>query len=189
MALRWLFRAWCAAVLVFLDDVKRDPAALPGPELDGLFGEHPRETLLGIIGHPAPLGLTSLYDNTAGVLTITDDLGAPNLAALPVLLLWLYPEKLPLAYSVHVTDNPDLAVWTIVSLQRIEITQTNGDKPRAQYIEGQGVELQNMLQEQVKAGPFGIITVEELANDGGLRVNIGSIFSFTLPQANAMIIR
>lgn len=112
-----------AAVLVFLDDVKRDPAALPGPELDGLFGEHPRETLLGIIGHPAPLGLTSLYDKTAGVLTITDDLGAPNLAALPVLLLWLYPEKLPLAYAVCAAERPDLSVWTIVSLNRIEITQ------------------------------------------------------------------
>ena len=41
--------AWFAAVLVFLDDFARDPAALPGPELDGLFGEHPRETLLGIL--------------------------------------------------------------------------------------------------------------------------------------------
>lgn len=112
-----------AAVLVFLDDVMRDPAALPGRELDGLFGEHPRETLLGLVGHPAPLGLTSLYDNTADVLTITDDLGAPNLAALPVLLLWLYPEKLPLAYAVSAAERPDLAVWTIVSLGRIEITQ------------------------------------------------------------------
>ena len=37
--------------------------------------------------------------------------GRPNLAALPVLLLWLYPEKLPIAYSVHVTQRPELAVW------------------------------------------------------------------------------
>ena len=72
-----------AAVLVFLDDVARDPAALPGPELDGLFGSHPRETLLGLVGHPAPLGLTSLYDRAEAMLTITDDLGAPSLAALP----------------------------------------------------------------------------------------------------------
>jgi hypothetical protein len=55
--------------------------------------------------------------------------GRPNLAALPVLLLWLYPEKLPIAYSVHVTERPELAVWTIVSLQRIEITQHAGEVP------------------------------------------------------------
>ena len=97
--------AWFAAVLVFLDDFARDPAALPGPELDGLFGEHPRETLLGIIGHPAPLGLTSRYDRAEAMLTITDDLGAPSLAALPVLLLWLYPDKLPLAYT-------DVQLWS-----------------------------------------------------------------------------
>ena len=40
----------------------------------------------------------------------------------PRCLSWLYPEKLPIAYSVHVTQRPELAVWTIVSLQRIEIT-------------------------------------------------------------------
>ncbi len=48
--------------------------------------------------------------------------------------------------------------------------------------------LPQLAQEQVKAGPFGIITIEELANDGGARVSIGSAFSFTLPQAIAMII-
>ena len=53
--------------------------------------------------------------------------GRPNLAALPVLLLWLYPQKLPIAYSVHVTERPDLAVWTIVGLNRIEITQHEGE--------------------------------------------------------------
>ena len=36
--------------------------------------------------------------------------------------------------------------------QSIEVTTITGDKLRAQYIDGQGLELQNMLQEQVKAG-------------------------------------
>ena len=36
--------------------------------------------------------------------------------------------------------------------QRIEVTLKDGTKEKAQYIDGQGVELQNMLQEQVKAG-------------------------------------
>lgn len=53
--------------------------------------------------------------------------GTPNLAALPVLLLWLYPDKLPIAYSVHVTERPDLSVWTIVGLNSIEITQHEGE--------------------------------------------------------------
>ena len=50
-----------------------------------------------------------------------------TLAALPVLLLWLYPDKLPIAYSVHVTERPELPVWTIVGLNRIEITQHEGE--------------------------------------------------------------
>jgi hypothetical protein len=53
--------------------------------------------------------------------------GRPNLGALPVLLLWLYPDKLPIAYSVHVTERPELPVWTIVGLNRIEITQHEGE--------------------------------------------------------------
>jgi cell division protease FtsH len=36
--------------------------------------------------------------------------------------------------------------------QTIEVTLTNGDRIRSEYVEGQGVQLQNMLQEQVKAG-------------------------------------
>ena len=35
----------------------------------------------------------------------------------------------PLFVSVHATDTPDLAVWTIVSLQRIEITQHADEVP------------------------------------------------------------
>lgn len=46
-----------------------------------------------------------------------------------MLLLWLYPEKLLIAYSAHVTERPDLAVWTIVSLQLIEITQDPDEVP------------------------------------------------------------
>lgn len=61
------------------------------------------------------------------MLTLLGVDGRPNLAALPVLLLWLYPEKLPIAYSVHVTERPELAVWTIVGLSRIEITQHEGE--------------------------------------------------------------
>jgi len=36
--------------------------------------------------------------------------------------------------------------------QRIEVTLADGSKVRAQYVDGQGVQLQNLLQEQVKAG-------------------------------------
>jgi cell division protease FtsH len=36
--------------------------------------------------------------------------------------------------------------------QRIEVTLTNGDKIRSQYVEGQGVQLQNLLQSKVDSG-------------------------------------
>ena len=118
-----------AAVELLLADLAADPDALPPGELDAVFGANARETILGLVGHPEPLGVTCRYDRDAGVLTLLSVDGRPNLAALPVLLLWLYPEKLPIAYSVHVTERPDLAVWTIVSLQRIEITQNPDEVP------------------------------------------------------------
>ena len=49
--------------------------------------------------------------------------GKPSLAALPALLLWLYPDKLPMAYAVHLAARPEQAVWTIVGTQRIEIAR------------------------------------------------------------------
>jgi cell division protease FtsH len=64
------------------------------------------------------------------------------------------PKDVDTSQVVTAIQSGNVTSATIVggSDQRIEITQTNGDKLRAQYIEGQGVELQNMLQEQVKAG-------------------------------------
>ena len=112
-----------AAVELFLAEVAEDAEAEPQAELDAIFGARPRETILGLAGHPQPLGITCRYDREAGVMTLAAIDGKPNLAALPVLLLWLYPDKLPIAYSVHVTERPDLSVWTIVGLNRIEITQ------------------------------------------------------------------
>ena len=116
-----------AAVELFLAEVVDDAGAEPPAELDAIFGARPRETILGLAGHPQPLGITCRYDREGGVMTLAASGGKPNLAALPVLLLWLYPDKLPIAYSVHVTERPDLAVWTIVGMNRIEITQHEGE--------------------------------------------------------------
>ena len=112
-----------AAVELFLAEMAENAEAEPPAELDAIFGARPRETILGLAGHPQPLGITCRYDREAGVMILAAIDGQPNLAALPVLLLWLYPDKLPIAYSVHVTERPDLAVWTIVGMNRIEITQ------------------------------------------------------------------
>lgn len=101
--------------------------AEPPAELDAIFGARSRETILGLAGHPQPLGITCRYDHEGGAMSLTAIDGKPNLAALPVLLLWLYPDKLPIAYSVHVTERPELSVWTIVGLNRIEITQHEGE--------------------------------------------------------------
>ncbi|ODU67715.1 MAG: hypothetical protein ABT11_19210 [Novosphingobium sp. SCN 66-18] len=116
-----------AAVELFLAEVAEDAEAEPPAELNAVFGARPRETILGLAGHPQPLGITCRYDRELGVMTLAAIDGKPNLAALPVLLLWLYPDKLPIAYSVHVTERPELAVWTIVGLNRIEITQHEGE--------------------------------------------------------------
>lgn len=116
-----------AAVELFLAEMAEDAEAEPPAELDAVFGARPRETILGLAGHPQPLGITCRYDRDRGVMTLAASHGKPNLAALPVLLLWLYPDKLPIAYSVHVTERPELAVWTIVGLNRIEITQHEGE--------------------------------------------------------------
>ncbi|MFN8157090.1 MAG: ATP-dependent zinc metalloprotease FtsH [Candidatus Nanopelagicales bacterium] len=64
------------------------------------------------------------------------------------------PKDVDTSQIVTAIQNGNVSKATIVggADQRIEITQTNGDKLRAQYIDGQGLELQNMLQEQVKAG-------------------------------------
>jgi len=64
------------------------------------------------------------------------------------------PKDVDTSQVVTAIQNGDLTSATISAGtdQRIEITQTNGDKIRAQYVDGQGLELQNMLQEQVKAG-------------------------------------
>ena len=112
-----------AAIELFLAEVAEDANAQPPAELDGVFGANARETILGLIGYPEPLGITCQYDRDRGAMSLAAIDGKPNLAALPVLLLWLYPDKLPIAYSVHVTERPELAVWTIVGLNRIEITQ------------------------------------------------------------------
>jgi hypothetical protein len=45
-----------------------------------------------------------------------------------------------------------------------------------------------LAQAQAKAGPFGLVRIEEVPNDGGVRVSVGSFLSFTLPDAIAMII-
>lgn len=111
------------AVLIFLARLEADPDAKPGPELDRVFGANAREALLGIIGHPVPLGIDCRYDAETRLLSLADVEGRPNLAAVPVLLLWLYPDKLPLAYPVHTSARPWHKVWTLIGLNRIEITE------------------------------------------------------------------
>ena len=118
-----------AAVELFLADLASDASAQPPGELDAVFGAKAKDTILGLVGHPEPLGITCQFDRYSGVLTLTAIDGRPNLAALPVLLLWLYPDKLPIAYSVHVTERPEHTVWTIVGMNRIEITQHADEVP------------------------------------------------------------
>ncbi|MDA8437202.1 MAG: ATP-dependent zinc metalloprotease FtsH [Actinomycetales bacterium] len=63
------------------------------------------------------------------------------------------PKDVDTSTVVTAIQNGDVTKATITDRdQKIDVTLTNGDRIRAQYVEGQGVQLQNMLQEQVKAG-------------------------------------
>lgn len=116
-----------AAVELLLDALATDPDAQAPVELSDIFGGRAREAILALVVHPEPLGLTCRYDRSTGLLTLHAVEGRPNLAALPVLLVWLYPQKLPIAYSVHVTERPEHKVWTLVGLNRIEVTRDTGE--------------------------------------------------------------
>ena len=120
-----------AAVELFLAELERDSKAEPSAELDAVFGANPKTAILGLVGHPEPLGISCQFDRHAGVLTLTATDGHPNLAALRVLLLWLYPDKLPIAYSVHVTERPDHTVWTIVGMSHSGVTGISATSMRS----------------------------------------------------------
>ncbi|HSN06419.1 MAG TPA: ATP-dependent zinc metalloprotease FtsH [Candidatus Angelobacter sp.] len=63
------------------------------------------------------------------------------------------PKDVDTSQVVTAIQNGDVTAATITDRdQKIEVTLNNGDQIRSQYVEGQGVQLQNMLQEQVKAG-------------------------------------
>ena len=47
-----------AAVELFLADLAADPDAQPPGELDSVFGANAKPTILGLVGHPEPLGVT-----------------------------------------------------------------------------------------------------------------------------------
>ena len=105
-------------------ELETDPDAEPGPELDATCSAQTRaRRCSGSSATPCRSGSTCRYDPATDLLTLTDVEGRPNLAAVPVLLLWLYPDKLPLAYAVHTAERPELKVWTMVGLNRIEITE------------------------------------------------------------------
>lgn len=65
------------AVELFLADIAENAEAEPPAELDAIFGARPRETILGLAGHPQPLGITCRYDREAGVMILAAIDGHP----------------------------------------------------------------------------------------------------------------
>lgn len=145
-----------AAVELFLDALQHDPTATPAAELEAIFGASAKDTILGLVGYRASLDLTCRFDPATGILTIANTDEWPNLAALPELLLWLYPEKLPLAYLVQPTDKPALAFWTIIGLSHIEIVQ-----------DGSQVDdrLEALRALRVAAGRLDLLPIKELPRE------------------------
>jgi cell division protease FtsH len=63
------------------------------------------------------------------------------------------PKDVDTSQVVTAIQDGTITKATIVDRdQKIEVTLANGDRIRSQYVDGQGVELQNMLQAQVKEG-------------------------------------
>lgn len=109
-------------VLVFLDRRRANPRARPGPELNAALGAAAARALCGIADDIADVGLACRFDPAAGKLAITDRDGAPNLGTLPLLLVQLFPGKLPLAYGISRPGSTNPPIWTVISEDGVAIT-------------------------------------------------------------------
>lgn len=111
-----------ADLVAFLDRRKADPHACPGVALDRALGGAAKRILGAIADDIDDFGISCSYHPAQRRLTITDQDGAPNLGALPMLLVQLYPAKLPIAYRTTRPGSSHPPFWTVISLDRVLMT-------------------------------------------------------------------
>ena len=118
-------------ILVFLDRRRADPQVRPGPGLDRALGGAAARILGGIADDIGDFGIACRYDPATGKLAITDRASAPNLGALPLLLIQLFPDKLPIPYQVSRPGSTNPPIWTVISEDRVLVTDDLGGLHRA----------------------------------------------------------
>ncbi len=109
-------------VIGFLDRRRTDPLLCPGPRLDRALGGAAARILGSIAEDIDDFGIACSYDADRGRLAVTDRGGAPNLGALPLLLVQLFPGKLPIPYRVSRPGSPNPPIWSVISEDRFLVT-------------------------------------------------------------------
>ncbi len=110
------------AVIAFFDRRAADPEAAPGAALDRALGGAAAPILGAIADDIDDLGIVCRYDPASARLAITDRNGAPNLGALPLLMVQLFPGKLPFAYRLSRPGSTNPPIWNIVSDEAFLVT-------------------------------------------------------------------
>ena len=119
------------ALVMFLWDRRTDPRARPASELDDAFNGDAARIITDLTKDIDDFGIEGQYDVATEKLTIMDIDRKPNLSVLPLLLVQLYPEKLPIAFELAMPGDPAKAVWTVVPAEGT-ITTDDWDKARAE---------------------------------------------------------
>lgn len=108
--------------IAFCDRRRTDPQLRPGPALDRAFGGTAERVLGSIADDIDDFGINCRYDAASGKLAITDRGGAPNLGALPLLLVQLFAGKLPIPYRLSRPGSTNPPIWNAISEDRFLVT-------------------------------------------------------------------
>ncbi len=115
-------------LVIYLWDRKNRPDPLPTPELDAAFNQKAAFTITKYCTDIDAFGIDCIYDAPGQVLRLHDIDGAPDLSALAMVLIHLYPHRLPIAYALSDSEGRTPKVWTVLTDQSIIITE---DEARA----------------------------------------------------------
>ena len=121
-------------LIIYLWDRRHRQDPLPTPELDAVFNQRAEQTITQYSQHIDDFGIDCTYDKDTSLLRLHDIDGAPNLSALAMVLIHLYPHLLPITYAL--TDSTGLTptIWTVLTGESIIITddpaQTSITAPR-----------------------------------------------------------
>jgi hypothetical protein len=115
-------------LVIYLWDRKNRPDPLPTPKLDAAFNQKAAVTIAKYCDHIDDFGIDCTYNARQQLLRLHDIDGAPDLSALAMVLMHLYPHRLPIAYALSDSEGRTPRVWTVLTGHSIIITD---DEARA----------------------------------------------------------